>query len=326
MPIRIINAEQVRQLLPMSDCIEAMEAAMLAASTGAVALPPRMFTPLIDDSGFLGLMPGSSSELATYGAKIISLHPINPRRGLPAIQGFVALFDHDSGSPIAIIEGAEVTGIRTAAASGLATRLLAREDAGSCGIFGTGVQAVTHIDAMLAVRPVEKFLVWGRDPVKSAAFADAQSQRTGVSVLPVEDPAEAAACDLVCTVTGSAEPILRGSWTKPGAHINLVGAHTLKTREADSELIAKAALYVDLMESCRNEGGDFMIPLQEGVIGEDAILGEIGQLLQGSIAGRSDDRQTTVYNSLGMTAQDLFAARLVYDKSMKSGIGLTAEL
>ena len=323
MPVRIINAEQVRQLLPMAECVDIMEAAMCAVSAGTVAVPPRVITPLIDESGFLGLMPGSSAELACYGAKVISLHPANPGRGLPAIQGFVTLFDHASGTPVAIIQGAEITGIRTAAASGLATRLLAREDAHTCGIFGSGVQAVTHIDAMRAVRPVERVLVWGRDTEKTRVFARAQTERTGMDVEAVSDPAQAGACDLVCTVTASAVPVLFGRWVQPGAHVNLAGAHSLTAREADSGLIKKSLLYVDLMESCRNEGGDFMIPVEEGAISEAAIIGEIGDLPGGRIRGREKDAEITVYKSLGITAQDLFAARHVYDRAVAEGVGET---
>ena len=326
MSLTVVNAELVRELLPMDECIAAMEPAMIAASTGTVVIPPRLISPLIDNSGYFGLMPGSSAGIAAYGAKVVSLHPANPGRGLPAIQGFVTLFDHDTGTPIAIIEGAEVTGIRTAAASGLATRLLAREGASSCGILGTGVQAVTHVDAMRAVRPVSRILVWGRDVAKATAFAQEQSQRTGIEISAVSDPAEAGACDLVCTVTGSAEPVLKGEWVQPGAHVNLVGAHTLTTREADTDLLVKSAVYVDLLESVKNEGGDVMIPVQEGAIDEAHIIGEIGQLLNGEITGREDDTQVTLYNSLGNTAQDLFTARHVYEKALKLGVGVTVEL
>lgn len=326
MSLTIVNAERVRELLPMDECIAAMEPAMIAASTGTVAIPPRLIGPLIDNSGYFGLMPGSSAEIATYGAKVVSLHPANQGKGLPAIQGFVTLFDHDTGTPVAIIEGAEVTAIRTAAASGLATRLLAREGATTCGIFGTGVQAVTHIDAMCAVRPVTKILIWGRDLAKATAFAQEQSKRTGIEISATSDPAQAGACDLVCTVTGSAEPVLKGEWVQAGAHVNLVGAHTLGTREADTDLIVKSAVYVDLLESVGNEGGDVMIPVREGAIDEGHIIGEIGQLLNGEIAGRGDDTQVTLYNSLGNTAQDLFAARQVYDKALELGAGVTVEL
>ena len=220
---------------------------------------------------------------------------------------------------MAIIDGAEVTGIRTAAASGLATRLLARPDAHTCGIFGNGVQAVTHIDAMRAVRPVDEIIVWGRNPDKVQAFAREQAQRTGIRVRATADPAEAGACDLVCTTTTSPEPILAGDWVNPGAHVNLVGAHSMTTRECDTELVVKSAVYVDLMESVRNEGGDIMIPVQEGAIDETHIIGELGELLQGKIPGRQDDRQVTLYQSHGINAQDMFAAKAYPCESAGSG-------
>ena len=325
MPLTIINAAGVRELLPMSECIDAMEPAMIAATTGTISMPPRLVAPLIDESGTLVLMPGSSTELAAFGAKVINLIPDNPARGLPAIQGFIALFDYDSGVPVAIIDGAEVTGIRTAAASGLATRLLARPDAHTCGIFGNGVQAVTHIDAMRAVRPVDEIIVWGRNPDKVQVFAREQEERTGTRVRATADPAEAGACDLVCTTTTSPEPILAGDWVNPGAHVNLVGAHSITTRECDTGLVVKSAVYVDLMESVRNEGGDIMIPVEEGAIDETHIIGELGELLQGKIPGRQDENQVTLYQSHGINAQDMFAAKHIHAKAQATGNALTVE-
>jgi len=321
MSLTVINAELVRRLLPMEACIDVMADAMIATSAGAVAIPPRSMIRLNDRGDLFGLMPGSAAGLGNYGAKIISLHPDNPAHGRPAIQGFVALFDATRGAPLALVEGSTITAIRTAAASGLATRLLARDDARSCGIFGSGVQAVTHIDAIRAVRPLERVLVWGRDTAATRAFAADQARRTGLDIVAADDPGAAAACDIVCTVTGSPVPVLLGDQVQAGAHINLVGAHTLATREADSTLVAKARVYTDLLESLRNEGGDIMIPLSEGAIGEDHIVGEIGRVAAGELGGRVDAADITLYKSLGITAQDLYAARYVFDAAVASGLG-----
>ena len=325
MALTIINAALTRQLLPVSECIDVMETAMLAASSRTVAVPPRMSTPLGDNSASLMLMPGSSRELGCYGAKVIGLHPDNPGKDLPAIQGFVVLFDYLTGARLALVEGATLTAIRTAAASGLATRLLAREDAKSCGIFGTGVQAISHIDAMCAVRPLEKILLWGRNMDKTRALAARQAEITGLNILASENPVDVGSCDLVCTVTASATPVLMGDWVQSGAHVNLVGSHTLSTREADTELVAGSAVYVDLLESAINESGDVMIPVQEGRLDRGHIRGEIGQLLSGEIAGRTDPGQITLYKSLGNTAQDLYAAAHVYKKALELNLGLTAD-
>ena len=326
MTLRLISADEVRKLLPMSECVDAMAEAMRSASAGTVKVPPRLFMPLFDDSAALGLMPGSASHPEIYGAKIISLHPKNPARNRPLIQGFVTLFDHDSGAPLAIVEGAELTAIRTAAASGLATRCLARSDARSHGIFGTGVQADTHIDAIASVRPIEKVLIWGRNADKARALADARARQTGLAISATEDPEEAAACDVVSTVTGAAEPILLGRWVSPGCHVNLVGAHSAATREADSDLIATAKVYTDLLESLFNEGGDVLVPIEEGRIQRSHVMGEIGQIVGGEIQGRSSNHDITLYKSLGITAQDLFAAHLVYTKAVAAGAGTEVSL
>jgi len=306
----------------MADCISVMESAMLAVSNNRVSVPPRQISPINTNNDLFGVMPGSSVELSTYGVKLFSLYPDNPAKGLPALQGLVTLFDHKSGTPIAIIDGAEITAIRTAAASGLATQYLARDDARTCGIIGTGVQAIAHIDAMLAVRPVEEILIWGRDFGKAAAMAAAQSERTGLTVRATKALAEVGACDLVCTVTNSPAPILKGQYVKPGTHVNLVGAHSSTTREADTDLIVKSAVYVDLLASVHNEGGDILIPIQEGALDKSKLVGEIGQLLRGDIAGRTDEAQITLYKSLGIVAQDLFAAEFVYTRAKAEDVGV----
>ena len=305
----------------MEQCIEVMEPAMIAASSGSMYIPPRTLFQLQDDSGFFAVMPGASRELDAYGAKVVSYHPANSAKGLPAIQGFVAVFDHQTGQPRAIMDGGVITNIRTAAASGLATRLLARPEAGSCGIFGAGALADVHLQAMCSVRPLEECIIWARRRDQAEALAEKHAARSGVAVRATGDPAETGAWDIVCTTTASPKPVLQGNWVKPGAHINLVGAHTINSRESDTYLIEKSKIYVDLIESTLNEGGDVMIPVREGAINPEHIIGEIGQLLTGDIFGRTNDRQITVYNSLGITSQDLYAARHVMEKALEQGAG-----
>jgi ornithine cyclodeaminase len=322
----IINRQEVDRLLPMAACIDAMDEAMRAASSGAVSMPLRLFTPLADDSGSLGLMPGSTLGPPFFGAKVISLLFDNPAKGLPTVQGYVSLFDHDTGKPVALIEGSSVTAIRTAAASGLATRVLARQDVRTHGILGTGVQAVTHIDAVACVRDIDRVVVWGRDEEKARRFAAQQSERSQVEVTATDDPAEAACCDIVSTVTAATEPVLRGEWLEPGSHLNLVGVHTPDAREADTRVIERSRVYVDLMESAMNEAGDLLIPIAEGAIDEGHILGEIGQVMTGAVPGRIGDGDITLYKSLGIVAQDLFAAAHIYARALESGAGVEVDL
>ena len=322
----IINRKEVERLLPMAECIDAMADAMRAASESAVSMPLRLFTPLADDSGSLGLMPGSALDPPFFGAKVISLRFDNPAKGLPSVQGYVSLFDHGTGTPVALIEGSSVTAIRTAAASGLATRELARQDARTHGVFGTGVQAVTHIDAVSCVRDIDRVIVWGRDADKARRFAARQSARTGLAVTATQDPAEAAACDVVSTVTAATEPVLEGEWLQPGSHLNLVGVHTPDAREVDTDAVRRSRVYVDLMESAMNEAGDLLVPIAEGTIDEAHILGEIGQVLAGAVPGRTGDGDITLYKSLGIVAQDLFAAARVYARALEDGVGVEVDL
>lgn len=324
--MRVISRKEVEQLLPMADCIDVMAEAMRSVSGGAVSMPPRLFTPLVAGSGSLGLMPASALDPPFYGAKVIGLQPDNPSKGLPFVQGFVSLFDHDTGKPLAIIEGSSITAIRTAAASGLATRELARRDARTHGVFGTGVQAVTHLDAIACVRGIDKVVVWGRDPAKARRFAEQQSQRTGLDVVATDDPAAAARCDIVSTVTAATTPVLEGDRLQPGCHVNLVGVHTPGAREADTRSIERARVFVDLRESAMNEAGDLLIPIGEGAVDESHILGEIGQVVAGTVPGRTGDADITLYKSLGIAAQDLFAAARIYARALESGAGLEVDL
>lgn len=316
----MLDADAVRRLLPMSDCIEAMDRAMRTTSRGEVALPPRQFSDLVDGSGSLGVMPGSLLKPPVYGTKVTSIHPRNPEHGRPAIQGLMLLFDHASGCPIAVMDGAVITGIRTAAASGLATRELARKNSKRLGILGYGVQAATHLDAVLTVREIEEALVWGRDHAKAKAFAEAHGKRTGVNTKAAAAE-DVCACDIVCAATSATEPVLRGEWLTPGAHVNLVGTHTPRAREADAAALAQSSVYIDLIESARNEAGDILMAVEEGAMLFSDVVGEIGQVLENERPGRISDDQITLYKSVGIVTQDLFAADVVYRNSLRETDG-----
>lgn len=326
MTLTIINATQVKELLPMSACIQAMEEAMLMSSTGKTAIPPRSFHQVMGQNATYGLMPGSSEKLSVYGTKLISLHPDNPARGLPLIQGFVALFDTLTGTPVAILDGASMTAIRTAAVSGLASKYLARAAATTCGIMGTGVQAETHIEAICCVRPIEQIVIWGRNQDKAQALADTLQPTCKATITVTEDPRKAANCEIICTVTAAHTPILPGNWVKAGTHINIVGAHTAQNREVDSALMQKAIVYTDSLDSLFREGGDVLIPLAEGSMEKSQIIGEIGQVIAGTIPARINGSQITVYKSHGMTAQDLWAADLILRNAAAKNIGTKIEL
>ena len=322
MTLRILTASDVRALLPMAHCIDVMHKAMVALSQGQIAMPPRVIAPLADGKGLMAAMPGSSRAPAFDGAKLVTLMPDNPAAGRAAVQGVVVLFDHATGAPMALLDGAEITALRTAAVSGLATRLLARPDARSHGILGAGVQARMHIDAIHAARPLlTEVHVWGRDHARTMAFAAQESTRTGHTVRAVPSVREAAECDIVSTTTGAALPVLEGHWLHAGSHVNLVGAHRPAEREADTTTITRASVYVDLMESAMNEAGDLLLPIAEGAFARDRIVGELGQLAAGQIPGRTSAAQITLFKSLGVVAQDLFAAWAVLQRAVEADAG-----
>jgi ornithine cyclodeaminase/alanine dehydrogenase-like protein (mu-crystallin family) len=310
--VDIIDAAGVLEHLPMSECIGMMAKAMIAVSEGASTRPARTIMPLVDGSAYLGIMPGSLSSPRVCGVKVVSLHPANASAGRPTIHGVVILFDHHTGRPLAAIDGAEITALRTGAASALATRLLARPDSLSLGLFGSGAQAGSHLEAICAVRTIAVVRVWSRKWQHACAFAERYRGRFGVDVVPVEAAEDAAACDIVSSVTSATEPIISGTWLRPGAHVNLVGAHSPKTRESDTALIENGSIYVDSLESALSEAGDILIPIEEGAIDASHIVGEIGAVACGRIAGRATPEQITVYKSVGVVAQDLVAAHAIY--------------
>ena len=311
-----IGASEVRATLSMNECIEAMDRAMRALSAGSIEAPARWVSSL--PSGHFFLMPGAMTRGPALGAKLVSLLPGNPDRGLPTLQGFVALFDQQSGAPLALVDGAEITCLRTAAVSALATRTLARENARTHGIFGAGRLAAEHLRAVAAVRPLTETRVWARDPGKARAFAERQGEETGLDVVAC-GPEDAAACDIVSTVTNASEPILEGRWLRPGSHLNLVGAHRPEHREADTDAVAGAAVFVDSRAGAMQEAGDLLIPMGEGRFAESGIRGELGEVLAGTAEGRRDAAERTVFKSLGHVAQDLYAAEAVYRRCSAAG-------
>ena len=329
MSLLILRASEISDLLPMSECITVLDRAMRAWSTGEVATPARTIAPLVDtggsDHGFFILMPGEMKLPAYYGAKIVGLHPGNPAEGRPAVQGFVTLFERSTGAPVALLDGASITAIRTAAASALATRELSRKDAVSHGIFGTGVQAVAHLDAIMCVRKISRTVVWGRDADKARLFAQQQARRTGRTIEAVDDPAEAAACDIISAVTNASQPVVRGEWLMPGTHLNLVGAHEPGDRELDSDGVARSSVYVDSRQGALSEAGDLLIPISEGRFGPQHIIGEIGEVLLGTVPGRTENQQITLYKSLGIVAQDLFAAEHILREALGKAKGQVVE-
>jgi ornithine cyclodeaminase/alanine dehydrogenase-like protein (mu-crystallin family) len=273
------------------------------------------------------VMPAYVGAPKALGAKVITVFPDNHGTSLDSHQGAVLLFEADHGRLVAVMDASSITAIRTAAVSGLATRLLARRDATEVAILGTGVQARTHLEAMCAVRPVKRARVWSRNAGAVLEFAARESGLRGVTVEPARSAREAVeGAEIVCTVTSSREPVLAGEWLASGAHVNAVGASLPFARELDTAAVARGRLYVDRRESALNEAGDFLIPKREGAIGDDHIVGELGELVLGRIPGRRSESEVTIFKSLGLAVEDVAAAHFLYERARRDGRGTSVEL
>ncbi len=298
--MRLIDEDEVRERLTYEVCIPIVRAAMIALSNGETRQHLRSIIPLADGRMF-GIMPGALGERAAFGAKLISIFPENFALGKPSHQGVVVLFDPQTGAPICVADAGEVTAIRTAAASAVATDALARPDATRLAILGYGEQAQTHLRALRHVRPLDHVTVWGRSPDRAGAFAARMAAETGLPVV--------AAADIICTVSGAEEPILKGAWVRPGTHLNLVGSSRVGPVEVDEDLVAASRFIADSREGVLAQGAEFLRAKASGRVGDDHVVGEIGQVLSGAIPGRQSAEQITAYKSLGHIVQDLASVR-----------------
>ena len=310
--MRLIDQDEVRERLTYEVAIPVVRAAMIALSSGQTRQLLRSIIPLAEGRMF-GIMPGALGAREVFGAKLISVFPENFALGKPSHQGVVILFDPDSGAPVCVADAGEVTAIRTAAASAVATDALARPQASRLAILGYGEQARTHLRALRHVRPLSQVAVWGRAPERAEAFAARMAAETNLTVRAAPDVETAVAdADIVCTVSGAAEPILKGAWVAPGTHLNLVGSSRAGPVEVDDDLVAISRFIADSREGVLAQGAEFLRAKAAGRVGDDHVAGEIGQVLSGAIPGRQSDGQVTAYKSLGHIVQDLASVQALY--------------
>jgi ornithine cyclodeaminase len=288
----------------MPAAIDALHAAF------AAELPEAPLRSHVDtERGSLLLMPAWGR--AGVGVKLVTLTGSNPGRGLPFIHALYVLFDAETQAPVATIDGAALTALRTAAVSGVATRLLAREDATRLVLFGAGVQATSHLDAMRAVRPVEEVVVVSRGAERAAALVE----RAGAGGLHarVGEPSDVSGADLVCTCTTSERPVVEGERLAAGVHVNAIGAYVATMRELDTEAVRRSKVVVDTREAALAEAGDLLIPLGEGAIGREHVLADLAELVRGADVRTSAD-DVTLFKAVGVAFEDLIVARAAVDR------------
>lgn len=327
----LLQESEIRALFSMEDAIGLMADALKAFSTGDVEQPVRLAMVIPPHDGYLGLMPahirGSSAEAGrlgeALGAKAVTFFPRNAARDLPTILSVVLLWDSATGDLLAMMDGRLITEVRTAATSAVATRVLARPDARVLAVLGAGVQARSHLEALVLIRPLRQVRIWSRTPASVQRLIAQMPLRVGgvplVACATAEDAARGA--DIIVTATSSATPVLAGKWIASGAHINAVGAPQPNMRELDTAAVRGARLFVDSRAGALAESGDVMIPIAEKAITTGHIRGEIGEVLLGKVSGRTSERDITLFKSLGMAVEDVAAAQYIYSRARQQGVG-----
>lgn len=313
--MQFLDEAAVLRGLDLEGCRAAVREAMIALSVGETRQLPRSIIP-IGAGRLFGQMPGALLSGGYFGAKLVSVFAEPDCPGRTAHQGVVVLFDAESGRAICIADAGAVTLIRTAAGTAVATDALAVPDAERLTVMGYGHQASAHIEALARVRPLREVRVWGRSMERAEAFCAAMAEKTGLVMIPVADPREAVAnAQIVCTVTGAVEPILFADWLTPGTHVNLVGASVASAAEAEAAVVSVGRYFVESRESARNGAGEFLRAIASGLVSEDCIQAEIGEVLAGTRPGRESASDITVYKSIGHAVQDLAAAAYLYEES-----------
>ncbi|MFF9863968.1 ornithine cyclodeaminase family protein [Streptomyces sp. NPDC013953] len=321
----VLGRSQVEQVLDMDALIDGLGPAMVDLSEGRASVPDRVAAVVPERDGFLAAMPGYVPSARVLMSKLVSLFPHNAGTPLPTHQALIAVFDPETGRPVALLDGTFITAARTAAASALSARLLAREDAAVLAVLGTGVQARTHARAMCRVRPVRQVRVAGRDAVRAGVVAEELSAELGVEVVAAPHYASALdGADVVAAATHSVDPVVRREWLTPGVHIASVGFNQ-GGREVDDATVAEALVCVEsrraVLAPFPAGSNDLLFPIRDGVITPEHVHAELGELLNGSRTGRSSDDQITLYKSVGVAVQDAAAAALVVAAARERGIG-----
>lgn len=323
----VLNKQDIQTALPMGDAVEAMKKAFKQLYMGKATVPARIHIDVPEHNGTTLFMPGYLNEDKNIAVKIVSIFADNPGKNLPAINAIVVIIDAETGIAHAILEGTYLTAIRTGAAAGAATDFLAREDASRAAIFGAGPQGRAQLEAMCAVRPIGQAWIFDINSEASQAFAGEMAQKTAVSIHVASNPSEAVAnVDIICTATNSARPVFDDRDIRPGTHINAVGVYKPHRQEVPADTVKRAKIVVDSRQACMEEAGDLLVPIKQGVIAQENIYAELGELAAGTKPGRTSEEEITLFKSVGIAVQDTAAASAVLKRADSLNIGSTIEL
>jgi ornithine cyclodeaminase/alanine dehydrogenase-like protein (mu-crystallin family) len=321
---RLLSRQDVMQVLDMQDAIEILDKAFDDLAQGRAIMPQRTPITSPEHGGLALFMPAYLKGMGALGAKVVTVYKDNlTKYNLPSVLGTIILLDEKTGAPIALMDGGYLTAMRTGGVAGLATKLLAREDAKIHTLFGTGGMARPLAWAVDCARDIEKLQLYSLDPPeKKEAFRDSLKEIIDCDIVIAEDAEQAVAeSDVVTLITSAKDPIVQGSWFTPGTHINGVGSHAPAMREIDSDTVKKTKIVCDLVEACMAEAGDLMIPVEAGEWSWDQVHGSLGDVISGKIPARENDQEITLFKSVGLAIQDISTAFHVFNKAKEQGVG-----
>lgn len=321
----LLTRAELRRLVPMPDAIDAIQDAFIQLSSGQATVPLRPHVAIPPQNGLGLFMPAYLAGSGALGVKVLTLFPTNQARGLPTINALVLLLDSERGMPLALMDGGYLTGLRTGAASGAATRLMAREDSRVLAMFGAGAQAFHQVWAVCCVRPIERVVIVNRGAERAARLAEDLRAFGGPIPADIQIAAGAQAAladaDVICCATASATPVFDDADVRPGTHINGVGSYLHTMQEIPAATVARARVAVDQRHAAWAEGGDLVMAREQGLIDEAHVAGELGEIAAGDVAGRTNREQITFFKSVGNAVQDVAAAQLAYTRAQQAGIG-----
>ena len=324
--VLIISQKDLQQILSMREAIDAIETGFIELAEGNVQMPNRQIMNNISRNGWIGVMSAYVKN-RIIATKIVTVYPDNPKLNLPTTMATIILNDSETGIPLAVMDASYLTSVRTGALGGLAVRHLARKDARTVGIFGSGVQARAQLEAISEVMNIDLVYIFDLLPEASKRFAEEMSKKLSIKVVSVRKTDLAVInSDVIVTATTSKIPVFDGSLVKLGTHINAIGSHMSDMREIDTETVAKSKFIVDLKDVAIKEYGELIIPISEGVITSDHIYGDLGEIVTGKKKGRVSSQEITLFKSGGLAIQDAVTANLAYKKALEHGLGISIKL
>ncbi|MEA1984282.1 MAG: alanine dehydrogenase [Euryarchaeota archaeon] len=325
MDILWLDQNDVRTVLDMPSAMDAVEAAFVQHGRKKVQMPPKSYLYFDAHNGDLRTMPAFLEDEDIAGAKIVNVHPDNRKAGLPTVMALVVLNSTTTGAPIAVMDGTYLTAIRTGAAGGLAAKYLARPDSHIVGMVGCGSQARTQLLALSHVFEIELVQVYSHTREHSSRFSEEMKEILGCNIVAKDNPEEVCRCDILVTTTPVRSPLVRFEWIQPGTHINAIGADAKGKEELDADILKTGTIVVDDIAQA-SHSGEVNVPLSQGLISEEDIHCELGEVIAGVRAGRKEPNEITVFDSTGLAIQDIATANLIYKKAVHEGIGKRLDL